>query len=249
MNRASLSPRAFWFMSAVVAIQGGHVVEHVIQLFQVYAFGVPEEMRSACWATHQFNGTEMAPPGLQHVLPIGLYALVVPCRDHPRRRADRRHSLFTFASVCGDLAHGRAQRDHLAHNLAPAGVPARDRQPAQASATILHFFYNTIAYAGVALASRVMCCAIAAIRGAGPAAGFQRGSRGTRRRDATSAIEFACLADRDSAAPDRWSRLRLPAPRARCRHHSRSTAPPREGSTPAGSAVSTCDLNRSLHHP
>src|SRR3954469_12274928 len=35
-HRSSLSPLVFWFMSAVVAIQGGHVVEHVIQLFQVY---------------------------------------------------------------------------------------------------------------------------------------------------------------------------------------------------------------------
>jgi hypothetical protein len=41
-DRSSLSPRAFWFMSAVVAIQGGHVLEHVIQILQVYSFGVPE---------------------------------------------------------------------------------------------------------------------------------------------------------------------------------------------------------------
>src|SRR3954451_24789398 len=40
------------------------------------------------------------------------------------------------------------------------------------------------------------CSAIAAISRAGAAAGSHRGTPGTKRRDATSAIEFACLADR-----------------------------------------------------
>jgi hypothetical protein len=58
-DRASLRPLAFWFMTAAVAIQGGHVVEHVIQLLQVYAFGVPEQDALGLLGyVLQFNGTE-----------------------------------------------------------------------------------------------------------------------------------------------------------------------------------------------
>ena len=55
----ALSDRAFWFMSAVVAIQGGHVIEHMIQLVA----GVRIRRaggRSAGLLGYvlQFNGTE-----------------------------------------------------------------------------------------------------------------------------------------------------------------------------------------------
>ena len=49
----------FPLFAAVVAIQGVHVIEHVIQLFQVYVFGVPDEdaLGLLGWFFHP-NGTE-----------------------------------------------------------------------------------------------------------------------------------------------------------------------------------------------
>jgi hypothetical protein len=47
----ALSDGTFYFMTAVVLIQGGHVIEHIVQLAQVFVFGVPETTRSDCSAT------------------------------------------------------------------------------------------------------------------------------------------------------------------------------------------------------
>ena len=79
-QRASLSPLAFWFMTAVVAIQGGHVVEHVIQLFQVFAFGVAEDdVLGLLGYVLQFNGTEeWLHLGYSTFYLLALYALIVP---------------------------------------------------------------------------------------------------------------------------------------------------------------------------
>jgi len=79
-HRSYLSPLAFWFMSAVVAIQGGHVVEHVIQLFQVFAFGVPEQDALGLLGyVLQFNGTEeWLHLGYNTFYLLALYALIVP---------------------------------------------------------------------------------------------------------------------------------------------------------------------------
>jgi hypothetical protein len=76
----SLSPRAFWFMTAVVAIQGGHVVEHVVQLLQVFAFGVPEQDALGLLGyILQFNGTEeWLHLGYNTLYLLALYALILP---------------------------------------------------------------------------------------------------------------------------------------------------------------------------
>jgi hypothetical protein len=42
-SAASLSSGVFYFMTAVVAIQGGHVVEHIVQLLRATVFGVPDD--------------------------------------------------------------------------------------------------------------------------------------------------------------------------------------------------------------
>ena len=67
-------------MSAVVAIQGGHVVEHVIQVFQVFAFGVPEDDALGLLGyVLQFNGTEeWLHLGYNTFYLIALYALILP---------------------------------------------------------------------------------------------------------------------------------------------------------------------------
>jgi hypothetical protein len=57
---STTAPR--WFMSllvGVVLIQGIHVVEHIIQLFQVYVFDVPEDDALGLLGyVFQFQGTE-----------------------------------------------------------------------------------------------------------------------------------------------------------------------------------------------
>jgi hypothetical protein len=46
-----LSNRWFYFMTAVVVIQGGHMGEHVIQLLQVSSSACRTRRRSGCSAT------------------------------------------------------------------------------------------------------------------------------------------------------------------------------------------------------
>jgi hypothetical protein len=57
-GQTMLGPPAFLFMSAVVVIQGGHVVEHVVQLAQVLVIGVAEDDALGLLGyVVQFNGT------------------------------------------------------------------------------------------------------------------------------------------------------------------------------------------------
>src|SRR3954471_24598812 len=54
-----VSPGFVRFYTAVVIVQGIHVVEHVVQLLQVYAFGVPDDDALGLLGyVFQFNGTE-----------------------------------------------------------------------------------------------------------------------------------------------------------------------------------------------
>ena len=54
-----LSEPVFYFMTAVVVIQGGHLVEHFVQALQVFVLGVPEDNALGLLGyVLQFNGTE-----------------------------------------------------------------------------------------------------------------------------------------------------------------------------------------------
>ena len=77
---ASLSESVFWFLAAVVAVQGGHVVEHVIQLVQVFVLGVPDEDALGLLGyVLQFNGTEeWLHLGFNALYLACLYALIIP---------------------------------------------------------------------------------------------------------------------------------------------------------------------------
>ena len=67
-------------MTAVVAIQGGHMVEHVVQLLQVYGFGVPDDDALGLLGyVVQFNGTEeWLHLGYNTFYVVALYALILP---------------------------------------------------------------------------------------------------------------------------------------------------------------------------
>ena len=79
-GRASLGERTFYFMTAVVAIQGGHVVEHIVQLVQVSLLGVPEQDALGLLGyVLQFNGTEeWLHLGYNTFYLLALYALIIP---------------------------------------------------------------------------------------------------------------------------------------------------------------------------
>jgi hypothetical protein len=154
---ASLSPRAFWFMSAVVAIQGGHVVEHVIQLFQVFAFGVPEQDALGLLGyVVQFNGTEeWLHLGYNTFYLLALYALILPLRRiTPAVMPTWAFWFFIIASVWIETWHIVEHGVIIANVIANGGCPCPGIGDVALglSDTILHFFYNALAYAGVVYA-------------------------------------------------------------------------------------------------
>jgi hypothetical protein len=156
-QRASLSPRTFWFMSAVVAIQGGHVVEHVVQLLQVFALGVPEDDALGLLGyVLQFNGTEeWLHLGYNTLYLVALYVLILPLwRITPAVISTRAFWFFVVASVWIESWHIVEHGVIISHVIANGGCPCPGIGDVALglSDTILHFFYNAIAYAGVVYA-------------------------------------------------------------------------------------------------
>jgi hypothetical protein len=157
-DRSSLSPRAFWFMSAVVAIQGGHVLEHVIQILQVYAFGVPEQNALGLLGyVLQFNGTEeWLHLGYNTFYLLALYALIVPLwRITPTVVSTWAFWFFIVASVWIETWHMVEHGVIISNVIANGGCPCPGIGDVALglSDTILHFIYNALAYAGVVYAS------------------------------------------------------------------------------------------------
>ena len=155
-ERASLSARVFWFMGAVVAIQGGHVVEHVIQVLQVFAFGVPEDDALGLLGyVLQFNGTEeWLHLGYNSFYLIALYALIVPLWRITPTVVSTRVFWFFIAGVWIESWHMVEHGVIISHVIANGGCPCPGIGDVALglSDTILHFFYNALAYAGVVYA-------------------------------------------------------------------------------------------------
>ena len=144
----------FWFMTAVVAIQGGHVVEHVIQLVQVFALGVPEQDALGLLGyVLQFNGTEeWLHLGYNLFYVLALYALIVPLwRITPAVLPIRAFWFFIVASVWIETWHIVEHGVIISHVVANGGCPCPGIGDVALglSDTILHFIYNALAYAGV----------------------------------------------------------------------------------------------------
>jgi hypothetical protein len=154
---ASLSSAWFYFMTAVVAIQGGHVVEHIVQLLQVTVFGVPDSKALGLLGyVLQFNGTEeWLHLGYNSFYLLSLYALIVPLwRITPAVVPTRAFWFFLGASVWLETWHMVEHGVIISHVIANGGCPCPGIGDAAlgVSDTILHFFYNAVAYAGVVLA-------------------------------------------------------------------------------------------------
>ena len=115
-------------MSAVVAIQGGHVVEHVIQLFQVFAFGVREEDALGLLGyVLQFNRTEeWLHLGYNTFYLLALYALIVPLwRITPAVVPTWAFWFFIVASVWTETWHIVEHGVIISRVIANSGCPAR----------------------------------------------------------------------------------------------------------------------------
>ena len=155
----SLANGWFAFMTAVVLIQGGHVVEHVVQLLQVTVFDVPDaDALGLLGYLVQFNGTEeWLHLGYNSLYLVSLYALIVPLwRITPAVMPTGAFWFFLAAGVWVETWHMVEHGVIISHVIANGGCPCPGIGDTAlgVSDKVLHFFYNAIAYAGIVLAYR-----------------------------------------------------------------------------------------------
>jgi hypothetical protein len=148
-----LRDTAYYALAAIMVIQGGHMVEHVVQLLQVTVFGVPDDKALGLLGyLVQFNGTEeWLHLGYNTTFLIALYALAVPLW-----RVLPRIAFWTFAVACLWLEtwHIVEHGVIISHVIANGGCPCPGIGDAALSIsdTVLHFFYNAIATTGLVIA-------------------------------------------------------------------------------------------------
>ncbi len=154
---AALSPLAFRFLVIVVVVQGGHVIEHIVQALQVFVFGVPEDDALGLLGyVLQFNGTEeWLHLVFNSVYLLSLYALILPLwRITPAVLPTWAFAVFVAASVWVETWHMVEHGVIISNVIANGGCPCPGIGDVALglSDTLLHLFYNGVAYAGVALA-------------------------------------------------------------------------------------------------
>jgi hypothetical protein len=153
-----LGKRLLVFYALVVVVQSVHVVEHIIQLVQVYVFGVPDDDALGLLGyIYQFQGTE---EWLHLVFNlVFLTSLVLIAVRLLRSRVAR--SAVPIWAMAGFLFFGVwLEGWHVVeHVVIISNVVANDGCPCPGivdaqlgvSDTILHFGYNTVAYAATTL--------------------------------------------------------------------------------------------------
>ena len=142
------------FYTAVVAVQGVHVVEHVIQLVQVYLLGVPDDDAFGLlgYVLRLQDTEEWLHLGFNLAYVVALYVLVFPLRELVLRRSVPVWAFWAF--LVGGLG---LESWHLVEHLVIISevlrnggcpCPGIGDQALDVTDTQLHFVYNTIAYAG-----------------------------------------------------------------------------------------------------
>ena len=151
------SSRFFPFFAAVVVVQGIHVIEHIIQLFQVYVFGVPDARALGVLGyVIQFNGTEeWLHLGFNLAYLMSLYVLVIGLREYVDTGIVPRWAWLTFA-VAGAGFESWHMTEHIViiyHVIRNHGCPCPGigDQALNVSDIQLHFVYNTITYIAVVI--------------------------------------------------------------------------------------------------
>ena len=137
--------------AGVVIVQGIHVIEHIIQLIQVFLLGVPDDEALGLlgyvfmvqgteeWLHLAFNATYL----------LALYLLLPPLR----RRVPHPVPVWAFTTfVAGAVGleswhmieHGVIIANVIAHNGCPC--PGIGDAALGITDTVLHFYYNTLTY-------------------------------------------------------------------------------------------------------
>lgn len=148
-------PRFLTFYATVAAIQGVHVVEHIVQLVQVYVFDVPSERAFGLLGyVFNFSGTaEWMHLVFNLAYLVSLYVLVVAVYELFVAGTVPRWAYRTFL-IGGVGLESWHMTEHFViiyHVLRNDGCPCPgigDRA-LNVSDIQLHFVYNTITYAAV----------------------------------------------------------------------------------------------------
>jgi hypothetical protein len=161
-GRLATAPSFARLYLVIIGVQGVHVIEHVIQLLQVYAFGVADDDALGLLGyVFQFNGTEewlhlafnAAYVASLYVVLIGLFGLW-------RMGALPGWSLGLYAGYAVGL-----ESWHMVEHIVIIGnvlrnggcpCPGIGDRALQVSDTQLHFVYNLLAYAGTLLPARAI---------------------------------------------------------------------------------------------
>jgi hypothetical protein len=145
-------------LAIVVFVQGIHVVEHIIQLIQVYLLNTPdEEALGVLGAVFEFQGTE---EWLHLVFNatylLALYLLIVPIRQLSGFIVPRWTVLAFLVWSVGLESWHMVEHLVIITNVARNnGCPCPGIGDAAlgVSDTVLHFIYNAITFAGLLLPS------------------------------------------------------------------------------------------------
>jgi hypothetical protein len=133
-------------------VQGTHVFEHIVQLIQVFALGIPdEEALGLLGYVFQFQGTE---EWLHLVFNVTylltLYALLLPLRNlTPGRVPDWAFATFAVGAVGLESWHVVEHAVIISNVIRNNGYPCPGIGDAALglSDKVLHFGYNAAAYA------------------------------------------------------------------------------------------------------
>jgi len=154
---ASLLKTIFYpLFVAVVFVQGIHVVEHVVQLVQVYAFGIPDdEALGLLGYVLAIQGTEeWLHLVFNSVYLLSLYALALPLLWlTPRTVPAWAFGAFALAALGLETWHVVEHMVIVSNVIRNGGCPCpgiSDRVLGVTD-TQLHFVYNAVAYAGTVI--------------------------------------------------------------------------------------------------
>jgi hypothetical protein len=148
-----LSSKTFLpFLFAVVAVQGVHVFEHIVQLIQVYIFGVPDDDALGFLGYFiQFDDTEeWLHLVFNSAYLLSLYALVLPLRRLvPLTIPVWAFGVFMAAAVGLESWHVVEHGVIISNVIQNSGCPCPGIGDAALGVTDtqLHFLYNAVAYA------------------------------------------------------------------------------------------------------
>lgn len=143
---------AFRVFLALVIVQGVHVVEHVIQLVQIYLFGVPEDDALGLLGyVFEFQGTEeWLHLGFNAVYLAALYFLVAPLARATRRGLPTWAFLVFLVGGVGIETWHEVEHLVITSNVVRnGGCPCPGILDVRLGVgdAVLHFFYNAVTYA------------------------------------------------------------------------------------------------------